>query len=310
MALTTAQAAAASRLITAAFDRSIRAASPLYPMMANVVRSTSAEEKYAWLGDMPGVREWLGDRIFNQLRASDYELVNKHWESSLLVSKNDVADARILKYGMLIDQLAAEASYHPDELLFQVMVAGDAATLGTASDGQYFYDTDHAWGSSGSQSNDLTYAAATGTTPTSAEFRAAYNQAYSAMLAFLGDNGKPLFRPTQAQNISSILVQVPPVLYAIALEALTARFDTNGNPVVILGNPTVQSIAYLSTATEFYVHDTSGPIKPFIFQEREPLSRQVGGIDDLEVKDLKLMTEARYNAGYGAWWKSVMTTFT
>jgi phage major head subunit gpT-like protein len=308
MALTTAALAAASRLITAQFDRSIRAASPLYPMIANVVQSTSAEEKYAFLGDMPGVREWVGDRIFNQLRAADYELVNKHWESSLLVSKNDVADARILKYGMLIEQLAAEASYHPDELLFQVMVAGDVT--GLASDGQLFFDTDHAWGSSGSQSNDLTYAAATGTTPTSAEFRAAYNQAVAAMQAFLGDNGKPLYRPTQVQNAGETLVFVPPVLYPTALEALTARFDTNGNPVVILGNPKVMSIAYLSTATEFYVIDPTGPIKPFIFQEREPLSRQVGGIDDLETKDLKLMTEARYNAGYGAWWKAVMTTFT
>jgi phage major head subunit gpT-like protein len=308
MALTTAALAAASRLITAQFDKSIRAASPLYPQIAHVVRSTNAEEKYAFLGDMPAVREWIGDRLFSQLRAADYELVNKHWESSLLVSKNDVADARILKYGMLIDQLAAEASYHPDELLFQVMIAGD--TSGLASDGQLFFDTDHAWGSSGSQSNDLTYAAASGTTPTSAEFRAAYNQAYAAMIGFLGDNGKPLFRPTQAQQIGGPLVFVPPVLYPTALEALTARFDTNGNPVVIMGNPTVMSIAYLSTATEFYVVDPTGPIKPFIFQEREPLSRQVKGTEDLETKDLKLMTEARYNAGYGAWWKAVMTTFT
>lgn len=307
MALTTAALATASRLITARFDKAVRAASPYYPKIATVVPSESAEEKYAWLGDMPGMREWVGDRIFKQLRAADYELKNKHWESSLLVSKTDVADARVLKYGVLVDALAAEASYHPDELMFQVMVAGDGAVC---SDGQLFYDTDHAWGDSGSQSNDLTFAAASGTTPTSAEFRAAYNQAYAAMMAFVNDQGKPLYRPQQGQEIARPLVHVPPVLYPTALEALTARFDTNGNPVVIMGNPIVESIPYLSTATEFYVHDTSGPLKPFIFQEREPLSRQMKGDTDLETKDLKLMTEARYNAGYGAWWKSVMTTFT
>lgn len=308
MALTTAALATASRLITARFDMAIRAASPFYPRMATVVPSTNAEEKYGWIGSMPGVREWFGDRVFNQLRAADYELANKHWESSLLVSKNDVADARVLKYGTLVDQLAAEASYHPDELMFTVMVAGE--TTGLCSDGQLFYDTDHAWGSSGTQSNDLTYAAATGTTPTSAEFRAAYNAAYAAMLAFKSDTGKPFFRPTQAQQVDRPLVTVTPTLYPTALEALTARFDTNGNPVVIMGNPEVIPVAYLTDATKFYVHDTSGPLKPFIFQEREALSRQMKGDTDLETKDLKLMTEARYNAGYGAWWKSVLTTFT
>ena len=307
MALTTAQLATASRLITSVFDKAVRAASPFYPRISTVVSSDAAEEKYAWLGDMPGMREWLGERIFKQLRAADYELRNKHWESSLLVSKTDVADARVLKYKMLIEALAAEATYHPDELLFTTMVAGESTAC---FDGQFFYDTDHSWGDSGSQSNDLTYAAATGTVPTSAEFRAAYNQAYAAMLAFKGDNGKPLYRPTQAQQVERPLVTVTPTLYPTALEALSARFDTNGNPVVIMGNPEVMPIAYLTDATKFYVHDTSGPLKPLIFQEREPLSRQLKGQDDLETKDLKLMTEARYNAGYGAWWKSVLTTFT
>src|SRR5690606_13285187 len=105
--------------------------------------------------------------------AANYSLKNKHWESSLLIAKTDIADAKILKYGTPINVLAAEASYHPDELTISVMVAGE--TTGLCFDGQLFYDTDHAWGDSGTQSNDLTYAAATGTTPTSAEFRAAYN---------------------------------------------------------------------------------------------------------------------------------------
>ena len=308
MANTTAALAAASRLITAKFDLRSAAASPYYPKMAYVVRSTAAEEKYAFLGTFPGMREWLGDRIFKQLLAADYELKNKHWESSLLIAKTDVDDARILRYDFAIDGLAQEAMYHPDELLFSIMVAGDA-TVGW--DGQYFYDTDHSFGDSGSQSNDLTYAAASGTTPTTAEFRASYNAAYAAMLAFKGDNGKPLFRPTQAQQVTQPLVQVPPALYPTAYEALSVEeYDTDGNPVLVLGNPVVESIAYLTDATEWYLHNVAGALKPFIFQEREPLKRQVKGADDLETKDLKLMTEARYNAGYGAWWNSVLTTFT
>jgi len=51
-------------------------------------------------------------------------------------------------------------------------------------------------------------------------------------------------------------------------------------------------------------------IKPFVFQARRPLGRQMKGLDDREFKDVKLMTDARYNVGYFAWWYSVQSTFT
>jgi phage major head subunit gpT-like protein len=52
------------------------------------------------------------------------------------------------------------------------------------------------------------------------------------------------------------------------------------------------------------------PFKPYIFQAREPLSRKMKGMDDIEFKDVKFMTQARYNVGYGAWWNAVRYTFT
>ncbi len=51
-------------------------------------------------------------------------------------------------------------------------------------------------------------------------------------------------------------------------------------------------------------------VKPFVFQRREPLTRMMKGIDDLETKDVKFMTEARYNVGYFAWWTSILCTLT
>ena len=43
---------------------------------------------------------------------------------------------------------------------------------------------------------------------------------------------------------------------------------------------------------------------------REPLTRMMKDIDDLETKDVKFMTEARYNVGYFAWWTSILCTLT
>lgn len=301
----------ALRGFTQAFDNRAMAARPIYPKLATVVRSTGADEKYGWIGNMPGMREWLGERQFKELLSADYTLANKLWESSLLIERSVWDDNRMGTTIPLIEALADEAMHHPDKLLFQVLVAGEAATLGTAFDGQFFFDTDHVFGDSGSQSNDLTYAAATGTVPTPAEFRASYNQAYAAMIAFKGDNGEPFFRPMQAEQISRPIVLVPPSLYVTASDALNARFDSDGNPVSVLGNPELIPVAYLTDATKWYLINTSSNIMPFVFQAREPLRRQVKAMtDDIEFKHAKFMTEARYNVGYLAWWNAVLTTFT
>jgi phage major head subunit gpT-like protein len=69
---------------------------------------------------LPGVREWIGDRQFKQLRAANYTLANKKWESSLEFEKDDVDDDRTGSFLPQIKQLADEATYHPDELLFTV----------------------------------------------------------------------------------------------------------------------------------------------------------------------------------------------
>ena len=54
-----------------------------------------------------------------------------------------------------------------------------------------------------------------------------------------------------------------------------------------------------------------GTLKPFVFQKRRPIRTPVWkGMDDPETKVLKMMTDARYNLGYLAWWKAVLTTWT
>jgi phage major head subunit gpT-like protein len=50
-------------------------------------------------------------------------------------------------------------------------------------------------------------------------------------------------------------------------------------------------------------------LRPFVFQARRPLARQMKGMDDREFKNVKFMTDARYNLGYLAWWNAVLTEF-
>lgn len=206
----------------------------------------------------------------------------------------------------MLEQLAVEAAYHPDELLFQTLIAGESAAC---FDGQYFFDTDHSWGDSGSQSNDLTYDAASTSAVTTAEFKAAYHQARAAMLGFKNDRGKPLVRPVIGRR-TSMLVLVPPQLELVATEAVQS-VTINNSDNIILDRPMVVSSPYLTDGTKFYTFYLADVLKPFVFQAREALQRQMkyAGNDDIEYKDAKFMTEARYNVGYAAWWTAVLTTF-
>lgn len=305
MALDTAKATVTLRTLTQKFDARVGASTPIYPTMCNVIPSNGADEAYGLLGAAPGVREWLGDREFKELRAANFVIANKHWESSLLIKKTDIADDRMGMYGPLMEDLAVEAAYHPDELFFTALVNGESSPC---FDGQNFFDTDHSWGDSGTQDNDLTYTAATSTIPTAAEFRLAFHAARAKMLKYTNDQGKLLNRPV-SRGLTNLLVLVNPDFEVIAREALTATILSNNSNVVV-DAPQIISSAYLTDTSKMYLFNLDGGLRPFVFQAREPLSRQTKGLEDIETKDVKFMTEARYNVGYLAWWKAVLTTFT
>ena len=305
MALDTAKATVTLRTLTQRFDNRLKSATPFYPQISTIIQSDGFDESYGMLGSMPGIREWLGDRQFKELRAGTFTITNKHWENSLLIKKTDLADDRMGLYGPLMEDLAIEAAYHPDELFFTALVNGETTAC---FDSQYFFDTDHSWGDSGTQDNDLTYAAATSTVPTAAEFRGAFHAARAGMLKFKNDQGKLLNRPVST-GLTNLLCVVNPDFEVIAKEALTAQILSNNSNVVV-DAPRIVSSAYLTDSSKMYLFNLDGALKPFVFQAREPISRQMKGLDDIETKDVKFMTESRYNVGYLAWWKAVLTTFT
>jgi len=306
MALDTSKAVATLRGLTAKFDIALENASPFYPEVCTTVTSQGSDEKYGFLGAMPGMREWTGDRNFQTLRAADYTLANKEYESSVSIDKNDIDDDRLSMYAPVMEQLGIEAAHHPDELLLTLITSGESTAC---FDGQYFFDTDHAWGDSGTQSNDLSYAAASGTTPTESEFRAAYHAARKAMLQFKNDQGKLFIRPT-VRPLPNLLLVVPPDLEQVANEAINKQLVSSGETNIVLDKPRIVTLGGLTDAAKFYLLNLGQALKPFVFQARRPLARQMKGMDDREFKNVKFMADARYNMGYLAWWNAVLTTFT
>lgn len=307
MALDTARATTSLRSLTKKFDDAVMAATPFYPTLAMTVPSEGKDEEYAGLGSMPGMREWLGDRDFKELRAHRFTIKNKKWESSLKIEKDDIDDDRLGLYGPLLEQLGVEAMQHPDELALTLIEAGAATAC---YDGQYFFDTDHAYGDSGTQSNKMTYNATDHTAVTPTEFRAAFHAALIRMLGFKRDNGKLYHRPTiSPAMLRSLHVTVPLSLWEPATKGLTSTLVGGGDSNIVLAEAQIHAVPGFSSSVKFQLWKTDTPLKPLIFQARKPLSRQMKGLDDREFKDVKFMTDARYNMGYGAWQCAVETEF-
>lgn len=137
------------RSFSAVFNQAYEGAASMWGAVAMETLSSGRSMDYAWLGDFPMMREWLGERVIKNLSAHHYEIVNKDFESTIEVDRNDIEDDQIGVYTPMIQGLGQAAKQHPDVLVFALLAAGFATTC---FDGQYFFDSDHPVGA-GSASN-------------------------------------------------------------------------------------------------------------------------------------------------------------
>lgn len=64
-----------------AFNKGVTGAASVWPSIAMKVQSGNADETYGWLETLPHMREWLGGRVTNGLKASGYTIVNRTFEN-------------------------------------------------------------------------------------------------------------------------------------------------------------------------------------------------------------------------------------
>jgi phage major head subunit gpT-like protein len=122
------------------FQNQLQATTSLYARVATVVPSTTKEEKYGWLGKMPGVREWIGPRVVQNLMEHDYAIKNKSFESTIGVDRDDIEDDTLGIYAPLFQAFGESVGYWPDTLVWALLKTG-FTTAGY--DDQNFFDTDH-----------------------------------------------------------------------------------------------------------------------------------------------------------------------
>lgn len=111
-----------------------------FEKIAMTVPSVSRDETYAWIGNLPSMREWIGPRVINNLSAYGFTIVNRKFESTVSVAREDIEDDRLGTFKPAFAEMGGMARRHPDELIFGLLKNGFSSTC---YDGQYFFDTDH-----------------------------------------------------------------------------------------------------------------------------------------------------------------------
>ena len=267
----------------------------------------------AGLVTSPGMKEFLGERVFQELRSMNYSVKNKTWEQSVGLDMEVVDDDRHGLYVPTAQRMSQKAARNPDKLMVNLVVAGESQLC---YDGQFFYDTDHSEGDSGVQSNKLTFNAVDTAAVTVAEFTAAFHQSFKQLFSFKTDQGDTWIDPEAVGfEENNLLILVPMSLWEIADKAMTIVRESGGGDHHVLRRARVVPVIRMGTAfggsdVKFDLIYNGDMIRPFVFQDRKALIAQAKGANDIEDKFIKLMTYARYNVGYGLWQFAVRTTFT
>lgn len=122
------------------FQSGLGRANSQWRRVATRVPSSSKSERYGWLGKVPKVREWIGDRVIRNLMEHDYEIKNRPFELTIGVDRDDIEDDSLGTYAPLFEEMGQSTEEHPDDLVFSLLKAGfDTKCF----DGQYFFDSDH-----------------------------------------------------------------------------------------------------------------------------------------------------------------------
>lgn len=255
--------------------------------------SNSKENTYGWLKDVPGMREWIGDRVIQNLSEAEYTIRNKSFELTVGVKREDIEDDTIGVYAPMFRALGAQVAYSPDEIVFALLPAGFTTKCW---DGRPFFDSAHPIKKGVTASNVGTKKLA----------QSSFEAALAQMQGLKNAAGQPL-RVFTGEGERAPLLVVGPTNRSTALSIVGVRTLANGGD-----NPNYQAARVLVLpeltgpyADMWFLLDTSQPVRPLILQRRkEPEFVALDNPEDPNVfnkKEYVYGYDDRKAAGFGFW---------
>lgn len=273
------------------FNKAFEAAPSVWEKTTMKVPSGSSQNDYTWLSRFPKMIKWLGSKTIKALEAFTYTVVNDDYEATVEVDRNDIEDDNLGIYAPMAKEAGFSSKQLPDEIDAELK---NNAFANLCFDGQYFYDTDHEVnGASVSNKGTAALSAATKTL-----VAASYGVARLAIMNFKDDEGRPL-------GLIPNLLEVGPALETTAKLICNNPKLEDDKPNPYFGTAEVVVNPWLTSSTQWMLHVTNRPLKPFIYQERKaPVFVQQVNPDSDDVfnrKKFKFGAEARAAGGYGLW---------
>jgi len=291
----------------AAFWQAFEDTPSTHEQVSKRVDSNADQETYPGLFYAPRPRQMSGGRDHRSVPGFNFTIVNTKWESTVDIGYELVKFGKLGAVESLLSSLGQKAKNYPSRLMGDLMNAGDGVV---GHDGQNFYGATHVDPGARyttSQDNDLTSAAATGTTPTNLEMYTALQAHRAAYDGFLDGDGDPVPPKENAKfYVLCSSANMPMGRAVYKNDQLTGPInnDLKGMFEPIL-NP------YSDAGAEFFtVH--AGARRPFIYQVAEDVSLtdNMGGDSEFETRDVAFGSFGYYNVGYGEWRSSVRHIFT
>lgn len=282
------------------FNNAFDAAPSQWQQTAMLVPSGSGQNDYTWLSLFPKMRKWIGDKAIKALEAFKYTVVNDDWEATVKVDRNDIEDDNLGIYAPQAQMAGYSAKQLPDEIVADLK---NNAFANTCYDGQYFYDTDHPVGEAKTSTSNKGTAALSGATQAAAA--ASYGAGRTAIMSFKDDEGRPL-------ALIPDVLEVPPALETEGRRLVEMEKLADDTPNPYKGTAKLVVNPRLTSTTAWFLHCTSMPVKPFVYQERKaPVFVEQTDLQSDNVflrKKYLFGAEARAAGGYAFWQMSYGST--
>ena len=295
------------------FQETLSRTPTMWQEFATEVASSTREEAYPFLDRIPKVREWVGARVINSASVRMQSLVNKTYEDTLGIPREDIEDDRIGVYRGTMTELSEQAAKWPDSLVSSAMQNGHSALC---YDGQYFFDNDHPVNMDDSAVTDLAGNATQSNYLTSSALTADnLKTAMQTMRTWVGADGLPLM-------VQPDLLVVPSALEMTARELINLKFIakdlavSGGSHYATVTENVLQGALKMAVwpfldaePTAWYLLCTNRGLKPFLMQLRiAPEFTVLTKPDDHNVFNFNEFLygfRCRGVAGYGAWFTAL-----
>lgn len=220
--------------------------------IAVVFNAGGSATQHSWLEQLHGIHEWVGERVLNNARLGRLTVVNRDFENTVQVPRNEIEDDQYGVYAPLVGMMGADA-----ENLWRKLAVEALTGNGEWADGNPFFCAGRALGKS-----TVTNAS------TAALSRAALEAAVAAMRGWTLYGGEP-------GEVRPDVLVVGPSLEAAAKQICEADLVAQDGAAVSNVSPAralkvrVSQALVGGHAGEWYVVGDKNGVKPVGIQKRK-----------------------------------------